>query len=195
MSTACIILAAGRGSRMGERNKAILRRGSESFLECIARTCRAANVEEICVVVAEPHGEATRQEAQRLGLRCLENPAPERGMASSIALAFAHALSDFHASHCWLWPVDTPAVSPASVRTLLARADEAAIVIPCFAGRGGHPSLMARAVWAELAACGDLAEGARSVLRRDPARVLRVEMQDAAVVQDVDEPIDLEILA
>ena len=72
---------------------------------------------------------------------------------------------------------------------LVEAEDPAALVfIPRHRGRGGHPALVRRALWPELAACTSAPEGARSVLRAHPTR--HVE-QDAAVLADIDLPEDL----
>jgi CTP:molybdopterin cytidylyltransferase MocA len=48
-------------------------------------------------------------------------------------------------------------------------------------------------VWPALAACADQADGARGVLRA--ARAVAVEVDDPAVIHDVDTPADREAIA
>lgn len=199
-----VILAAGAGRRLGGMAKALLPlwgRGaswaayetSPTYLEAIVATARAVSLAEAVVVVGEPFADEVSAHAKKLGVRIVHNPAPERGMASSIACGFA-ALAEASASPfaaAWLWPVDHPRVTAATLRTLLARAQasDAAWIQPRFAGAGGHPPLIRRALWSALAACGDAADGARGVLRGAP--VCAVEVDDPAVVRDVDTPADL----
>ncbi len=186
---AAVILAAGAGSRLGGIAKALLRRGEHSYLEAVAALARGTGAGELVVVVAEPHRLAVEAEAARLGLDVVLNPTPERGMASSVAAGFGHALARFGANRALLWPVDHPAVTPATLATLAAATGP--IVVPVYLGGGGHPTLFDRAVWAELAACADLPDGARAVVRANPGRVTRVEVLDPGVVADVDLPQDL----
>jgi len=186
---AAVILAAGAGSRLGGIAKALLRRGEHSYLETVASLARCAGAGELVVVVAEPHRQAVAAEAGRLGLDVAVNPAPERGMSSSVAAGFAHALDRFGADAALLWPVDHPAVTPATLAALAGAAGD--IRVPVHLGRGGHPTVFSRAIWPELAACADLADGARAVVRANPARVTRVEVTDPGVVADVDLPQDL----
>lgn len=191
MSSACVILAAGRGQRMGQRNKALLSLAGKSFLATIAERCAEANISEIVVVVAEPHLAETQAEAEALGLLTTCNLDPSRGMASSVAAGFAFAQSNFLAENCWLWPVDTPAVS-AQVLTTLAAAHRAnSVVVPSIEGRGGHPVLVARSLWKELQACTGEPEGARTVFRRDPDRIVRIPIDEVGAMLDVDCPEDL----
>jgi len=105
-----------------------------------------------------------------------------------VALGFA-ALADGGAPAAWLWPVDHPEVEVATLRALVAALGAHDAARPIHAGRGGHPPLVARALWARLAACGELAGGARAVL--GAAEVVDVEVADAGVVRDVDTLEDL----
>lgn len=194
-----VILAAGAGARLGGVAKALLPRGDTTFLGSIVRTAAAAGVapEAIVVVVAAPHGDAVAREAARLGLwgQAVWNDEPARGMASSIALGFA-ALAERAGEHvhaALLWPVDHPAVRAATIEALadaLGERGELDAAIPTVDGRGGHPPLIARALWPRLARCDEEADGARGVLRA--ASAVRVAVDDAGVVRDVDEPADLE---
>lgn len=195
MSQACVILAGGQGSRLGGRNKALLPLGADTFLSRIATTCRQIGVEECLVVVAAPHQEETAKAAAALDVAWVSNDSPELGMASSVAVGFARAFERFSASHCWLWPVDAPGARPATLEHVHSRSQDAQIIVPCYQGRGGHPVLVAREVWPELAGCIDEPQGARSVFRRDAARLLRIDVDDASVCHDVDVLADLQSLA
>jgi molybdenum cofactor cytidylyltransferase len=143
------------------------------------------------VVVGEPHRAVTEAEAQRLGWPCVTNPAPERGMATSVELGFAYVLERLApASAALLWPVDHGAVRADTLGRLLGMAAADRIVVPVFGGRGGHPTLFGRDSWPALARCSALEQGARTVLRADPGRVIRIDVDDPGVVDDVDTPAD-----
>lgn len=193
-----VVLAAGAGRRLGGAAKALLPIGAaadrpvESYLARIAATARAAGVDHGVVVVAPPYGGAVAGEARRLGLEVVENPQPERGMGSSVELGFAWAMAQPQAQAALLWPCDHPAVNKATVQRLLDDANSFAAspsidaVIPTVNDRGGHPALILRRLFPELARCATAPEGARSVLRA--ARVHRLAVADAGCVVDVDEP-------
>ena len=71
---------------------------------------------------------------------------------------------------------------------IVAAAGPDRIVVPTYAGRGGHPTAFGRAVWPELAA----AATARDVVRADPGRVVRLAVDDdEGVVMDFDLPSDM----
>jgi molybdenum cofactor cytidylyltransferase len=188
---AAVILAAGAGSRLGGAAKALLVQGGATYLAAIARTARTVGLVDAVVITGEPFHREVAAHARQLGLRVRVNPQPERGMASSVALGFA-AIAGGPASAAWLWPVDHPAVTVATLRGLVAAIRDHEVAQPRHGGRGGHPPLVRRTLWPQLAACGELPDGARGVLRA--ARVVAVDVDDPGVVHDIDTPADLEAL-
>ena len=195
MGIAAVIVAAGAGRRLGGVAKALLPHRGQSYLAAIAATARTVGLVDAVVVVGEPFGQEVAAHARQLGLRVRVNPAPDRGMASSVALGFA-ALGSGPAGAAWLWPVDHPAVTEATLRRLALAIGQAEVVQPRYLGRGGHPPLCRRTLWPQLAACAgptSSARGARGVLRA--ARLVAVDVDDPGVVRDVDTPADLEASA
>lgn len=174
MRIGAVILAAGAGTRMGGVAKALLRRGDRTFLQCIA-----SHVDDGVVVVGPPYGDAVATHATELALRVVENPDPGRGMGSSVAAGFA-AVGDVDAA--WLWPVDHPDVRASTLQALRAALGAHDVAQPRYRGRGGHPPLIARGLFGKLAACTN----ARDVIAQ--ADVVRVEVDDPGVVEDVDTP-------
>jgi CTP:molybdopterin cytidylyltransferase MocA len=176
-----VILAAGAGTRMGGVAKALLRRGDRSFLATIAATAREVGLVDAVVVVGPPYRDAVAAEAAAVGLRVVDNPRPERGMASSIALGFA-ALVDSDVDAAWLWPVDHPDVAAASLRALVAALADREVARPVVGDRGGHPPLVSRALWPRLVA-GAIA---RDVIAE--ADRIDVALDDVGCTTDVDVP-------
>jgi CTP:molybdopterin cytidylyltransferase MocA len=184
-----VILAAGAGRRMG-RPKALVELGPTTFLERVLATARRAGVQRLAVVVAEAEAEILRRH-DLTGVKVLHNPDPSAGPISSIRVALADpeiAAADAILVH----PVDHPLVRSGTLRRLTAafQAGGAAIVVPCVDGRGGHPTLFGRSVFRELLT-GPEAEGARRVVRHDPSRVLRLEVDDPGVRENLNTPEDL----
>lgn len=191
MSCAAVVLAAGAGRRLGTVAKALLRcADGRTFLQAVRDVAMHGGVSEIVVVVGPPHDAEVRGEAARLALSVIQNASPERGMASSVALGFAHALAHFTARIALLWPVDHPFVRPDTVQDIIARTTEQTIVTPVLDLRGGHPAGFGRSLWPELARCASAPEGARSVIRAYaaacPDRVIRLPVTDLGVRTDVD---------
>jgi len=188
MRLGAVILAAGSGRRLGGAAKALLSTGQDTFLGAIVHTARRVGAVDVVVVTGPPYGPEVAREAVRLGARVVENAAPWRGMASSVALGFAR-LTDGVADAAWLWPVDHPHVRADTLARLArdATTHGASLVKPRRGTRSGHPPLVARSLWPALAACADVEGGARAVLGRVPdVRVVGVD--DPGVVEDVDTP-------
>lgn len=186
MKISAVILAAGAGSRLGGVAKALLDDKGGTYLGRILASARQVGLHEAIVVVGYPHNRAVSSHARKLDARVVENPAPERGMASSVALGFA-ALGDADAA--WLWPVDHPHVDPKTLRALIAKLGNHAAARPVFETRGGHPPLIARSLFEKLAASADVEGGARTVL--EGADMIDVPVDDRGVVRDIDTPEDL----
>jgi molybdenum cofactor cytidylyltransferase len=195
-----VILAAGAGTRLGGVAKALLAgRDGRTFLASIVAIAREAGAGDAVVVVGPPFGDAVAAEAHEVGARVVVNPAPQRGMASSVALGFgalagmparAGAANREELDAAWLWPVDHPHVQVATLRRLSAALMHHDAARPVHAGRRGHPPLVARSLFARLAAGTDAPGGARSVLAS--ADVIDVVVDDPGCVRDVDTPADLE---
>jgi molybdenum cofactor cytidylyltransferase len=190
MRLGAVILAAGAGTRLGGVAKALLRtHDNQTFLSAIVGTAREVGLGDGVVVVGPPFGDAVAAHGQELGIRVVWNAESERGMASSIAIGFA-ALDVGVCDAAWLWPVDHPDVRADTLCALVAALGSHAAARPMVGWRGGHPPLMASALWPALAACEDHDHGARRVL--STADVVDVEVNDEGCVRDVDTATDLE---
>ncbi len=192
MKEACVILAAGQGSRLGGVNKALLPWRGQSFLAQIVATCVSQDISEIVVVIAAPHKDTTLAHARELGVHSVCNQHPEEGMASSVSVGFQYAIENFEAEAAWLWPVDSPGMHTDTMGTVRKKGAGSILVIPCVESRGGHPSRAAREAWPALASCRHLPMGARSVFRGGQFSVARVEVEDSRICHDVDTQRDLE---
>lgn len=209
MTVSAVILAAGAGTRLGGVAKALLV-GSDgrTFLARVVDTAREVGLDGAVVVVGQPFAAEVGSEADRLGATVIVNPAPERGMASSVACGFA-ALANLTAratgggtvgagamfagvNAAWLWPVDVPGVQTATLHALVAARASHDAARPMYRGRGGHPPLVGHSLFARLASCTDAPGGARSVLAS--ADTIDVAVDDPGCARDIDTPRDLEAL-
>lgn len=182
MTVCGVVLAAGASTRMGCA-KPLARLGGGSFVE---HTLRALlGLDEVVVVVAEPHGQVVRDAVRPLGVRCVDNAEPWRGMLSSLQVGLRALPADARAAVVAL--VDHPRVRPATVAMLVEawRWNGAALVRPAVRGRRGHPYLLDRAS-IELLLRAPAESSARDVLRAVPG--LEVEVPDIGVLDDLDTP-------
>ena len=85
--------------------------------------------------------------------------------------------------------VDHPLVRAETITALIASfwTDPVPIIIAAHQGKRGHPVLFSRQVDAELLAA-PLEKGAKVVVRKDPARVRQVPLDDPGIVADIDTP-------
>lgn len=183
---AAIIPAAGASVRMG-RPKALLHLRGETFLETVLRGCVASGINR-CVVVLGPDKDNILSQNTLSGCAVVQNPTPATGPIGSIRIALAE-LVNHPVEAALVWHVDRPHVALGTVAALIDRFREggAAIVVPEFEGRRGHPVIFGRGVFEELLQAPD-DEGARAVVRADPGRVAVVPVDDVAVTEDIDTP-------
>lgn len=190
MSIGAIVLAAGKGERMG-RPKALVEWDGRPFLAHVLETLAAAAAAPIAVVLdpASADFAEAKKLAESAGAAVVDNPKPERGMLSSIRHGLA-ALGG--ASHAAILPVDHPGIRTRTLDALFlhARNTPDRIVVPTWEGRRGHPGVFPAARFPDLMAAPD-EEGARAVLRSHANLVLEVRVDDPAVVRDLDTPEDL----
>jgi molybdenum cofactor cytidylyltransferase len=190
-----LVLAAGSSTRMG-RDKALLPcgRAGRTFVATLIAALRDGGIDDV-LVVGRPADGALRAEVEAHGARYVENPRPEDGQLSSL-LAGLNVADRPGVRAVLFTPVDMPLIDGRIVATLLKAftASTAEIVRPAYRGRHGHPVIVSRSVFSDLRRA-DAAEGARGVVRAHASRVMDVEIDDPAVVTDVDTPADYERLA
>jgi molybdenum cofactor cytidylyltransferase len=184
-----VILAAGRGRRMG-RQKLLLDVAGRPLLRHVVDAAASSGCDEVVVVYSDPAvADAVADRA-----RCIENPDPDAGMSSSLRVGL-DALGDQEAGALVLLG-DQPLVDPDTIGKLLQhwrREGSRAAVATRYAEDDGEgpawrpPVLLDRSLFAELRTLsGD--EGARQVLNR--RRELLDLVVTAAPPQDVDTPED-----
>lgn len=185
MSLTGIILAAGASRRMG-RPKALLEYEGETWLDRWIGLLRPHCDAVIAVLGAE--AERIRSVIRRAGeARIVINPAPERGQFSSLQCGLAQLPRQ--STGFLFTPVDHPAVRPATIEVLVRAFlhSGAPVAAPRYRGRGGHPVCCARGLAVEMLAQPAHSQ-ARLVLRRYREQTCYVEVDDAGVVEDADDP-------
>jgi CTP:molybdopterin cytidylyltransferase MocA len=189
MRVVAIVLAAGEGRRMGGP-KALLPIGGETFL---ARACRLFARPGIASVVAVIGAEAERVRASAAippEATVAVNERWREGMLTSVWAGLDEAEGQ-GADAILLHPVDHPLVDPATIdRVVEALAASAAIAVPTWQGRRGHPGGFHRRVFAALRAAPP-DQGARAVLAADPGLVVHLP-GDPGCVTGIDTPDDYE---
>lgn len=187
-----LILAAGASSRMG-RTKALLPLPTGgTFLGRLDATLRAAGIEQIVAVIAhDAEAIVAAATVGNLRVRFVRNPDPSRGQLSSLLAG----LDTLPRGPVLVTPVDLPLVSPATVRAVIEawQRSRAPIVRPARAGRHGHPVIFAQSILDELRR-GDLAAGARPIVKAHLDEILDVPVDDDGAFEDIDTREDYERL-
>ena len=180
---ACIVLAAGAGSRFGQPKAGAEVEPGVRFLDRVVESARIAGAEPI-VVVSPPEMEAPA------GCVVVTNPDARGEQIASLRLGLARLVS-VPVAGALAWPVDHPYADAASARAVLegAARSGAPVVVPIFQGRRGHPVYFSRDVWRELATVRE--GGARAVVHAHAAEVHEVPVDHIGVVRDIDTRADM----
>ncbi|MGI6657569.1 MAG: DVU_1551 family NTP transferase [Desulfobulbus sp.] len=191
---AALILAAGFSSRMGTLKPLLAVSGRKTALERSIGLFRSCGVGPVLVVTGH-EAEAIGRVATRAGAQPIFNPDYATGMYSSI-LAGMRALPTDCAAF-FLLPADIALIRAGTIR-LLAESftrQPAQILYPVFAGRRGHPPLLAAALARQVLGRTDPPpEGLRSILAdieiTQPEQVREVVVADTHIHLDMDTPDD-----
>lgn len=187
-----VLLAAGRGTRMGGPNKLLLPFGGKTVLETTLGELLAADIGPVTVVTGHERA-AVLPLLERYPVREVFNPDFGLGMTSSIQTGVRVAADD--ASGFVVALADQPTISAKQYRRLAATfaerlaADERAIVQPLFGGQRGNPVVFAAAYRADLLA-HTAPEGCKGIVQANATHWLGVEMPDDGVLRDLDTPDD-----
>ncbi len=122
------------------------------------------------------------------GVLPLVNPAPERGMRSSLELAVDAARRE-GVDALAVVLVDTPGLAVAAVSAVVAAWSPGRVAIGTYAGRRGHPTVMGAQAWPAALATAGPDEGARAYLAAHPDLLDEVAVPGDPT--DVDTPAQL----
>jgi molybdenum cofactor cytidylyltransferase len=185
-----IILAAGESSRMG-RDKALLPYRDSTFLNHLI-SILLPRVEPLIVVLGHHREEIAAGLPLAPHLRVAANPDYKTGMLSSLQTGL-RAAGDAAAILFTL--VDIPAVGARTVDRLIEEfaRGSAALAIPRYRGRRGHPVLFSRTIAEEILAL-PAEKSAKDVIHAHRAETQYLDVGDAGVLRDIDLPADYEEL-
>ncbi|WP_431843654.1 nucleotidyltransferase family protein [Calidifontibacter indicus] len=184
-SAAGVLLAAGAGRRIGGPKALRHDADGTSWLLRAVGVLRDGGCDPIVVVL----GAAADEAAELLTgdtVRTVLAADWDEGMGASLR-AGLRALGETDSAVAVVHLVDLPDVGPDVLARLreAAGGDESGLVRAEYGGRPGHPVVIGRAHWADLAAELEGDEGARCYLKKHGAQV--VECGDLARGDDVDE--------
>lgn len=180
-----IILAGGKGERMGNQPKALLQLDDSNFMCEIITGMRSAGLSHIVVVLGF-HAEEIRPEVPN-DVEIAVNPNPEKDMLSSLLTGLGMAGEDHSGALIAL--VDYPLVKKTTYTALVEehRRAPGCIISPVYDNHGGHPVIFPRVLFDELATA-PLNIGARHVVRANPEKRRFVSVDDPGIRIDINTP-------
>jgi molybdenum cofactor cytidylyltransferase len=187
-----VILAAGRGGRMGGRKQLTPWPGAEGSKPLVAASYDA--IHSICDDMVVVLGHISDSVVGALGERPFRRAEsdPDAPMFESIRAGLRVALLVDPSATVVLQPCDHPEVASSTLRDLIAwslkRPGQA--ILPEYGGRGGHPVLIPAHICATLVEA-DCSDGLKQFWADHPELCHRVPIDDPTVVRDIDTPADL----
>lgn len=192
-----LVLAAGAGSRMGNRPKCLLQLNGLSLLERQLQALSLAGVRPVGVVLGH-HAERILQEGvlTRWAAQQVRNPRPDDGHVSSLRIGLKSLPAGLDAVVVAL--ADQPLIDVQAVQALLAafaqRPAGTQMLQPSVQGLPGNPVVFSGAVMAQILA-GNEHMGARQWQQAHPEAVYRWETPHGHYRLDVDNETDRQAVA
>jgi molybdenum cofactor cytidylyltransferase len=139
MTVGAVLLAAGAGSRLGGRPKALLELGGVPLVMRQLIALSGAGVDEVAVVLGH-HADAVEAAVGQFPITLVRNPSPDDGQASSVRTGLAALSPKLDAVIVAL--ADQPLINAQDITALIAafkQRGDAAMVVPRVTGSGGDP--------------------------------------------------------
>ena len=187
-----IVPAAGMSTRMGQNKLLLAFRGKPLIAQAVD-TLLESEVDEVIVVLGH-EAKKVKEQLEGRQVRFVENPNYREGMSTSIRAGLGAVPSE--AAAIMIYLADQPLLEHEDVNRLIrafaeARERNRSIVVPFFRGQRGNPVILDSSYKeAILDVVGDV--GCKRVIKRNPDKVLVVEMETDHVVRDVDRMEDYE---
>jgi molybdenum cofactor cytidylyltransferase len=184
---AILLLAAGQSRRMGGPNKLLMPIDGVPMVARVAQRLLAAHARPLIAVLGKD-AEAVDAALGKLPVERVYNPDFAQGLSSSLKRGLAALPEDVDGVLVCLG--DMPLVSGRHLDRLIAAfnpLEGRAIIVPTRRGKRGNPVLWAKRFFPEMAAlAGDV--GAKHLIGEHAELVAEVEMDDEAILVDVDTP-------
>jgi molybdenum cofactor cytidylyltransferase len=184
---AAVLLAAGRGTRMGGPNKLLEELRGKAIVRHAAEAMSASKASPV-VAVTGHEGERVAKMLAGLEIKRVHNPDYAEGLSTSLRAGLAALPAESDAVVIALG--DMPDVTGALIDKLIAAIDPARgalIAVPTREGRRGNPVVWSRRFFDDLTRLeGDV--GARHLIAQHNEAVVEVAVDDDAAFHDIDTP-------
>jgi molybdenum cofactor cytidylyltransferase len=190
---AALLLAAGQSRRMGGPNKLLAEINGTPMVAHVARRLLASRARPIIAVLGN-QADAVDTALGKLPVERVQNPEFVTGLSTSLKRGVSALPSDIDGVIVCLG--DMPLISGRHLDRLIAAfnpLEGRAIIVPTRRGKRGNPVLWSKRFLPEMAELvGDV--GAKHLIGEHAELVAEVEMDDDAVLVDIDTPEALEAL-
>ncbi len=171
-----LVLAAGGGRRYGRPKAGVVVAG-ERLVDRAVRILREAEVRQIVVVLGAEVSDVP-------GAKVVVNSRWPTGMASSLALGL-QTCAEFEGTAACVILVDLPGLTSDAIGAVRCE-DAAALTVAVYNGTRGHPVVIGRDHWADVAASAVGDHGARVFLESHGDLIRLVEVGHLANGTDLD---------
>ncbi len=188
-----LLLAAGQSRRMGGPNKLLAELDGVPMVAHVARRLLASRARPIIAVLGN-QADAVDAALGKLPVERVRNPEFAGGLSTSLKRGIAALPPDLDGVIVCLG--DMPMITGRHLDRLIAAfnpLEGRAIIVPTRQGKRGNPVLWSKRFFPEMAAlAGDV--GAKHLIGEHAELVAEVEMDDDAVLVDIDTPEALDAL-
>jgi molybdenum cofactor cytidylyltransferase len=182
-----LVLAAGQSRRMGGPNKLLVEIEGKPMLRRAVEAALAARLSPVVVVTGHMR-EAAEAAITGMPVEIVHNPDYAEGLSTSLRTGLAALSAETDAVLVCL--ADMPRITGRLIKKLIAAynpVEGRAIVVPTHRCKRGNPVLWDRRFFAEMRTlAGDV--GARHLIGQNEEAVAEVEVEDDAVLLDIDTP-------
>jgi CTP:molybdopterin cytidylyltransferase MocA len=195
IAVGAVLLAAGSGSRMGNRPKSLLELGGVALIRRQIIALSGAGVDELVVVLGH-HAERIALAVQEFPVTLVHNPDPDAGQVSSMRIGL-QALSP-KIDTVLVALADQPLINAQDINDLMGaykqRPTGAQVVQPEVDAQPGNPVMFSGDVREQILA-GEARLGCKQWQAAHPGQVHRWATSNQRYRTDVDTPEDIEALA
>lgn len=183
----CILLAAGRSTRMGPRNKLLEDVGGSKMVRRVAEAILASRARPIIAVTGHM-ADGVGAALSGLDLQRVHNPDYAQGLSTSLKAGLAALPTGLDGVIVALG--DMPGIRPDHIDRMIsafAPKEGRSIIVPVHGGKRGNPVLWGAEFLAEMRqASGDT--GAKHLIGANAEKVVELDLGTDAVLIDIDTP-------
>lgn len=187
-----VLLAAGAGSRMGGRPKALLELGGVPLIRRQLIALSGAGVDEVVVVLGH-HAEHIEPVVQDFPVTLVRNPQPDDGQISSLRMGLQALTGKLDAVLVAL--ADQPLINAQDIGALIGaykkRSEGISVVVPQVHGEPGNPVIFSADVREQILQ-GDANVGCRQWRAAHPEAVAPFVTDNRRFLVDLDTLDDIE---